>query len=151
MPGRPAPGKNDDRGDLTNMLKKIALITFSIGAVLGLGYVITLVAVKPVSTDLSVVGQGRPALVLAYENFSPTGGEALERLRAIRADYEDRLDIVVADLGTPQGKVFANRHRLVDGQAVFLRPDGRPLQVTGIPAEERELRARLDMKLAAVE
>ena len=31
----------------------------------------------PISTDLSQVGQGRPAMVLAYENFSPNGGEDL--------------------------------------------------------------------------
>jgi hypothetical protein len=133
------------------MVKKIALTTLTIGALIGLGYVVTLVAVKPVSTDLSLVGQGKPALVLAYENYSIAGGEALERLRAVRPEYQERIEFIVADLGTPGGKAFANRYRLVDGQAMFLRQDGQPLQATFIPADAQELRSRLDTKLAAVE
>jgi hypothetical protein len=133
------------------MLKTIAVIAASLLALVALGYVVTVGFVKPMSTDLSVIGQGKPVLVLAYENFSPAGGEALTRLQQVKSDYESRLDFVVADLGTPQGRAFANRYQLVDGQAVFLKQDGQVLQVTGIPADERELRNRLEFKLAAVE
>ena len=133
------------------MLKTIAVIAASLLALVALGYFVTVGFVKPMSTDLSVIGQGKPVLVLAYENFSPAGGEALTRLQQVKSDYESRLDFVVADLGTPQGRAFANRYQLVDGQAVFLKQDGQVLQVTGIPADERELRNRLEFKLAAVE
>lgn len=133
------------------MLKTIGLTAATLGALIGLGYIVTLVVVKPMSTDLSVVGQGRPALVLAYENFSPSGGEALDRLRQVRSDYESRLDFLVADLGTPEGRAFANRFQLLDGQAVFLKQDGQPLRVTNISADERELRNQLDYQLAVVE
>ena len=133
------------------MVKTIAVIAASLVVLLTLGYFVTKVLVKPISTDLSVIGQGKPALVLAYENFSPIGDEALDRLRQVRNEYESRLHFVVADLGTPQGRAFANRFALLDGQAVFLKPDGQPLRVTRIPGDERELRTRLDYKLAAVE
>jgi hypothetical protein len=133
------------------MIKKLTMIVGGLGVVLVLGYVVTLVAVKPVSMDLSLVGQGKPALVLAYENFSPTGGAALERLRKVRGDYEERLVFVVADLGTPQGQGFANRYGLVDGQAVFLDGAGQPLRATHIPSDLAVLRSQLDIKLAAVE
>jgi hypothetical protein len=85
-----------------------------------------------------------------YENFSPVGGEALNRLRQVRSDFDSRLDFVVADLGTPRGQAFASRHRIGDGQAVFLKQDGQPLGVTSIPADLQELRSRLEAKLAAV-
>jgi hypothetical protein len=124
------------------MVKTIAVAAASLLALVAVGYFVTLGVVKPISTDLSVVGQGKPVLVLAYENFSPAGADAL---------YESRLDFVVADLGTPQGRAFANRYRLVDGQAVFLKQDGQALRVTSIPADERELRNRLESQLAAVE
>lgn len=133
------------------MLKTIGLTAATLGALIGLGYIVTLVVVKPMSTDLSVVGQGRPALVLAYENFSPSGGEALDRLRQVRSDYESRLDFLVADLGSPQGRAFANRFQLLDGQAVFLKQNGQPLRVTNISADERELRNQLDYQLAVIE
>ena len=133
------------------MVKTSMVTAASLVAIFALGYFVTKGVVKPVSTDLSVIGQGKPTLVLAYENFSPTSGEALDRIRQVRAEYESRLHFVVADLGTPQGRAFANRFGLADGQAVFLTPDGQPLQVIRIPGDERELRARLDRKLAAVE
>ena len=133
------------------MNKTVVITATSLVAIVLVGYLLIIGVGKPISTDLSVIGQGKPALVLAYDNFSPTGGDALNRLRQVRNDYDSRLDFVVADLGTPQGRAFANRHQLVDGQAVFLRQDGQPLLVTSIPADERELRRRLESRLAAVE
>lgn len=130
------------------MMKKIAVTAATLVALLALGYFVTLVAIKPISSDLSVIGQGRPALVLAYENYSPTGGEALDRLRRVRGDYESRLDFVVADLGTPQGQAFANRYQLIEGQVVFLDKYGQPVQVITVPADEQELRSRLDERPA---
>jgi hypothetical protein len=120
-------------------------------ALIGLGYLLTTGVGKPISTDLSVIGKGKPVLVLVYENYSPAGGDALNRLRQVMNDYDSRLDFVVADLGIPQGRAFANRYQLVDGQAMFLKQDGQPLRTTSIPADERELRSRLDSQLAAVE
>ncbi|MFT6712238.1 MAG: hypothetical protein ACJATO_002627, partial [Arenicella sp.] len=116
-----------------------------------LGYFLTMSGGKPIGSDLSVIGQGKPVLVLAYENYSPTGGDALNRLRRISSDYDSQLDFVVADLGTPDGRAFANRHQLFDGQAVLLKSNGQPLGGMSIPADEKELRSRLESKLAAVE
>ncbi|MFT6044545.1 MAG: hypothetical protein ACI9WC_000242 [Arenicella sp.] len=140
-----------DVGVCTTMLKIFTISTAFLGALAVLVYFLAMSGGKPIGTDLSVVGQGRPVLVLAYENFSPTGGDALNRLRKVRSDYDSKLDFVVADMGTPTGQAFANRYRLVDGQAVFLKPNGEPLQVTFIAVDEKELRSRLDSKLAAVE
>ena len=132
------------------MVKKIAAIAASLVAVVGLGYLLTTVIGKPVSTDLSVIGKGKPVLVLVYQNHSPTGGEALNSLNQVRSDYESRYDFVVADLGVPQGRAFASRYQMVDGQAMFLNQDGEPLLVTGIPADERALRRLLDSQLTAM-
>lgn len=103
----------------------------------------------PISTDLSQVGQGRPAMVLAYENFSPSGGEALTRINAVRGEYEDRMVFALADLGTPQGQAFANRHALRDAVAVVLTAEGVVHSKGAIPADPRRLRERLDGVLAA--
>jgi hypothetical protein len=132
-------------------MSKVSRISIVVILVLVGGALVALLQLgRPIHTDLSVVGQGRPTLVLAYENFSPAGVDALERLRAVRPDYEDRIEFVVADLGTPDGRAFAIRHNLRDGTAVFLAPNGQPVRVTGIPADERALRQQLDLKLAQV-
>jgi hypothetical protein len=88
-------------------------------------------------------------VVLAYENFSPTGGEVLGRLKALRPDYEARLNFIVADLGTPQGRAFGERHGLVDGQAVLLSSEGRAVAVMGPMASDPFMRELFDKQLAA--
>lgn len=120
-------------------------------ALAGVGYFLATGSGKPIGSDLSVVGQGKPALVLAYENYSPTGGEALNRLRKVQSEFESRLEFVVADLGTPQGRAFAERYKVNNAQALFLSQDGEPLQATAIPADEQELRNHLEATLKAVE
>jgi len=133
------------------MVKSIVITVVSLVALVALGYFLIVGVGKPIGTDLSVIGKGKPVLVLAYENFSPTGGDALNRLRQVRNDFDSRLDFVVADLGTPQGSKFANRYKLFNAQAIFLKPDGQPLRITSIPADEQELRNLLESKLAAVD
>jgi len=133
------------------MVKKIAAIAASLVAVVGLGYLLATVIGKPVSTDLSIIGKGKPVLVLAYQNHSPTSIEALNSLNQVRKVYESRYEFVVADLGVPQGRAFASRSRMVEGQAIFLNQDGEPLLVTGIPADEQALRRLLDSQLVAME
>lgn len=133
------------------MMKVISISAASLALLVGVGYFFTIGFVKPMSTDLSVIGKGKPVLVLAYENFSPTGGEALSQLQKVKSDYESRLHFVVADLGTPQGIAFANHHKLYDGQAVFIKHNGEPLNSTGISENEQELRRQLDSKLPELE
>lgn len=133
------------------MTKKLAVIFATIGALLVTGYLIILFVLKPVSTDLSMVGQGKPSLVLAYENFSPTGGSALEQIRKVRAEYESRLVFIVADVGTPQGQDFAQRYRLVDGQILLLDPQGKPLRAWMVPADAKVFRTQLDDRLALLQ
>lgn len=132
-------------------MNKITVTAAVLAMLVGVVYVVSLLAVRPMSTDLSTVGQGKPALVLVYENFSPSSGEALDRLKQVRADYEAQMAFVVADLGTPDGRAFANRYGLSEGQALFLQANGDPLRATTIPSSEPELRDRLNQQLAMME
>lgn len=132
------------------MGKAMAVIAASLVTLAAIGYFLLMGVGKPISSDLSVIGQGKPVLALAYVNYSPTGGDALGRLRTVSSDYDSQLEFVVADMGTPQGLTFANRHKLGDGQAIFLKQDGQPLGITDIPADEAELRNLLDSTLAGL-
>ncbi|MFK7861467.1 MAG: hypothetical protein AB8B64_21805 [Granulosicoccus sp.] len=133
------------------MVKVITITSSVLVALAAVGYFLTMGSGKPIGTDLSVIGKGKPVLVLAYENYSPAGGNALNSLRKVRSDYDSRLEFAVADLGTPQGRAFADRHQLHDGQALFLNQNGQAVQVTGIPTDEQELRKRIESRLQAVE
>ncbi len=58
------------------------------------------------STDLTRIGDGRPALVLAYDISSMGGTEVMKLMDALREEYSDRVVFLVADLGTPHGYGF---------------------------------------------
>lgn len=121
-------------------------IVFFIFAASGL-FLWSQLAIKPLSTDLTLIGQGKPALVLAYENFAPSGIEAMERINRVRSDYETNLKFLVADMGTPQGQAFTERYELLDGMVIFLSADGQPVSISTVPVSESELRRRLDQDL----
>lgn len=105
---------------------------------------------KPISSDLSTVGQGQPSLVLAYENFHPESGAMLNQLGRIKSDYQDLMTFAVADLGSPEGQAFARKYGISNGSAVFLSADGEPLRVSFLTSDERALRQLLEEKLKLI-
>ena len=86
--GRAGSGSLHQDGGRRPCRKRISIALLAI--LLGVGFVLTQLG-KPINSDLSVIGQGRPVLVLAYENHTPAGMEALKRFRRVKADYEDRM------------------------------------------------------------
>jgi hypothetical protein len=130
-------------------MKKILSIVIVLAALLGLALIAVSLTPQPMSSDLTLVDQGKPSVVLAYENFSPTGGAALSRLKELRPDYESQINFIVADLGTPDGRNFASRHGLVDGQAVLLNKHGSPFTVAGPQTPDEMLRQALDDVIAS--
>lgn len=130
-------------------MKKTVSIGITLAVLLGLALIAIALTPQPMSSDLTLVGDGKPSIVLAYENFSPTGGAALSRLKEIRPDYEARMNFIVADLGTPDGRNFANRHGLVDGQAVLLGKGGVPFSVAGPHTPDAMLREALEDVIAS--
>lgn len=129
-------------------------------ALIALGAIILLVALagvamqqlsgRPISADLSLVGQGQPALVMAFENYSPASMDAMDQLNRVRPDYEARVHFLVADLGTPHGSDFAARFELVNGTAVLLDGTGEPVRVYPLREGADELRRALERDLAAL-
>lgn len=96
------------------------------------------------STDLSRVGDGRPVLVLAYDLNSAGGMEVMKLLDALRDEYADRVEFLVADLGTPQGYQFAQRHSAVNGTVMFYSGEGSHLRTIHLPPDIGTLRFSLD-------
>jgi len=99
-------------------------------------------------SDVTRIGQGRPAVVLVFENFAPPSMEAMELFNQIRRDYRDRLDFLVADSGTPRGQAFIAEHGLQVGQVVTFRADGTRVRADWLAGDADALRARLREELA---
>lgn len=129
------------------MAKKLGISVALVAALAVGGYWLTQQVLQPMPSDLSVIGKGTPALVLAYQNYSPTTSDALNRLNQVKDDYAERMVFVAADMGAPRGGSLARRFGLQEGMAVFMDGDGEALWVGTIPADEQALRDQLDAKL----
>lgn len=95
-------------------------------------------------TDLSRVGAGRPALVLAYDSNSTHGVAAMDLMNLVRDDYAGRVEFLVAHLGVAEGNEFAARHAADDGTVLLFFPDGRVAGVLQQPRNVADLRQALD-------
>lgn len=97
--------------------------------------------------DLSRIGQGQPAVVLAFEAFAGPVVDAMALFDRVRDDYADQLVFLVADTGTPDGRDFVARHQAVPGQVLTFRADGSLVRVEFLGGDEAALRARLRQDL----
>lgn len=96
------------------------------------------------STDLMRVGDGRPALVLAYDLNSTGAMDVMKLMDALRDEYTDRVEFLVADLGTPQGYKFAQRHNAINGTVMFYSGTGLHVRTIHLPPNTETLRYGLE-------
>ena len=96
------------------------------------------------SSDLSVIGEGRPVVVLVYENHSPTSMQAFDRLRAVRGNFEGRVEFRLAPVGTPEGEAFMQRFDAPQGSAVVFDDQGGLVERWLVPVDQQVLIERLE-------
>lgn len=118
--------------------------TLTILAVIAvLGLVLTLMP-RGYDTDLSQIGQGRPAAVLVHDPGFVASTELMEGVNRLRGDYEPKMVFLLADLNTPQGRRFAAEQSVDLGTLVLFDAEGRRLASHSGRTGEPELRAFLD-------
>ncbi len=103
---------------------------------------------NPYPTDLARIGQGQPALVLAYDILSTGGMEVIVMMDALRAEYAERIEFLVAPLGAPHGRAFGQRYNAINGTVVLFSAKGAAVRTMHLPANTAELRDALEELLA---
>lgn len=99
---------------------------------------------NPYSTDLSRIGQGQPALVLAYDIESMGGMAVMGMMDDLRGEYADRIAFLVAPLGAPQGQAFGRRFQLDNGSVVLFSAKGAAVNTVHLPADTAALKLALE-------
>ncbi len=102
----------------------------------------------PYSTDLARIGQGQPALVLAYDIQSMGGMAVMGMMDDLRDDYAERVAFLVAPLGAPQGQAFGERFGAVNGTVVLFSTQGTVVETVHLPENTAALQKALDGLLA---
>jgi hypothetical protein len=103
---------------------------------------------SPYPTDLERVGQGQPALVLAYDIQSMGGMAVMGMMDDLRGEYAERVAFLVAPLGAPLGHAFGQRHDAINGTVVLFSATGKAVRTLHLPANTAELQKALDGLLA---
>ncbi|GGD02315.1 hypothetical protein [Halopseudomonas salina] len=96
-----------------------------------------------VSTDLSVIGMDKPALVLTRDNNLVGGGEVLDLLREAQPQYGERVYLRVAHQGQEDGRAFARDHNSRDGDLVLLDAEGEVISGPVLPQSYADVQALL--------
>jgi hypothetical protein len=103
---------------------------------------------SPYSTDLSRIGQGQPALVLAYDIQSMGGMAVMSMMDDLRGEYADRIAFLVAPLGAPEGQAFGRRFEANNGSVVLFSATGVTVNTVHLPQNTAQLKSELDKLLA---
>lgn len=94
-------------------------------------------------SDITRIGQGRPAVVLVFENFAAPSMDAMALFDEVRGDYAGGVDFLVADSGSPRGQAFIAHHQAHVGQVLTFRADGTLVRAERLAGDEAALRERL--------
>jgi hypothetical protein len=98
-------------------------------------------------TDLSRIGQGQVALVLAIDSNYSGGASVMELLNDVRHEFADSVQFLVASLALPNGQAFADRHQASDGMVLLFDAKGQRMAVLYAPQTHDELRKALQQAL----
>lgn len=112
-----------------------------LGVVLAAGWFIwSLLPATGFSTDLQRIGAGQPVAVLVHETANPTSVGVMEQLEAMRDNPPAGVEFLVAALGEPEGRQFAEHFQAErPGTMLFFDAEGQPRERLSGPVSATEI------------
>ncbi len=99
---------------------------------------------KGFSHDTSIIGQGSNVVVFVHDKSSMYSLNLMEMLNQVRPDYATRVEFLVVDSGTNEGRAFIQKERATLGELLLFGKDGIRREVLINIEDEEILRAALD-------
>ena len=96
------------------------------------------------SSDVSVIGQGKPVVVLAHNKDSVQSFNLMDLLNKVRDDYSGTMEFRVVDDTSPQGHAFISKQQVDLGTLLLFGSDGKRTGVVSDLKDEPALRLALD-------
>lgn len=118
------------------------LITFSL--ILLVIFIAVSLLPRSFSQDLSAIGQGTNVVVLVHDGNILQSTDTMVAMNAVRDDFEERVAFIVADINTPEGKLFADSHGFGQAALAFFAANGDRLQVLYSEQTGESLRQHLN-------
>ena len=93
----------------------------------------------PYDTDLSRVGEGRPAAVIIHDHNTVDSIVLMQHLDDLRATYEPALLLLLADFHRPDGRRFAEQYDLPRASLTLFDARGELVQTYARHREREDL------------
>lgn len=105
--------------------------------VIGFLLLITILAVmnlpRGYDDDLSILGKGTPAVVLIRDKNAVQSFELMEVLNGIRSKYTGKVNFLLTDADTPEGKAFISASNASRVSVVLVDDSGKAVNVLYAP------------------
>ncbi|MBI5429796.1 MAG: hypothetical protein HY938_04980 [Nitrosomonadales bacterium] len=85
------------------------------------------------SDDLSRIGKGKAAVVLIRDKNAVQSFELIDVLDSVRAQYAGRVEFLLTDFDTPQGRAFIEANSAARATLVLLDANGKFVKVLKAP------------------
>ena len=112
--------------------------------VIGLGVLVTTMLPPSYSADLSLIGKGKPSIVIVYESDSLSSVTLVEKMNPLRQELSESIHFLMADVNSPDGGAFQRKVGVHDGTALFYSAKGEKLFELNGPRETEVLRSIID-------
>lgn len=93
----------------------------------GVAALAVMILPKGFDTDLSQIGDGKPALVFVYDPNLGVSNEQTPEMDKARKILGNELHFLVADIGRPASQPFMAQHQAKSTQLLLFAADGQPL------------------------
>ncbi len=124
------------------------IVTASILAVfVGVLAIAVMLLPRGFKDDLTLIGQGTPAIVLTHDKNLVSSTQAMELLNRVRPDYKGQIQFLAVDVVTPTGINFSRGQQVGPVQLVMFNGRGDRQQVLSGRLGEAQLRNALDQLL----
>ena len=99
---------------------------------------------KGFSGDTSIIGKGSNVVVLAHNKDSVQSLNLMEYMNQVRDVYAGRVEFVVADANTPEGRAFIEAQNVQLGTLLLFTEKGTRLNVVSNINSQSSLRSVLN-------
>ena len=99
---------------------------------------------KGFSSDISMIGKGKPVIVLMHDKNSVKSQQLMELLNKLRPDYAGRLEFLAVDIDSQEGQAFSRQQNVGGTKLILFDAAGTRLNVYDEFVAEQALRSGLD-------
>ncbi len=110
---------------------------------LGMAVYVVMNLPRGFSDDLSLIGNGKVALVLVRDKNVTQSSELMDVLNSVRDQYAGKVEFLLTDFDTTPGRAFMQAHNAQRATVVMLDPGGKEIKILHAPQTAESLQQEI--------